>query len=50
MYSKKSNSDLPNDIEKEKFVLGALLLKDGEIIPNVAAISLLMIFTVPNTD
>ncbi len=38
MYSKKSNSDLPNDIEKEKFVLGSMLLKDGEIIPNVASI------------
>lgn len=32
------SNDLPNDIEKEKFVLGSMLLKNGEIIPAVAAI------------
>ena len=34
----KIQIDLPNDIEKEKFVLGSMLLKNGEIIPAVAAI------------
>ena len=32
------NLQIPNDVEKEKFVLGSMLLKDGEIIPDIAAI------------
>ena len=33
-----SNANLPNVIEMEKFVLGAMILKDGLVIPAVSAI------------
>ena len=33
-----SNTNLPNVIEMEKFVLGAMILKDGLVIPAVSAI------------
>ena len=34
----KSQGDLPQALEMEKFVLGAMLLKDGEIIPTIISI------------
>lgn len=34
----KMSTEAPQVIEMEKFVLGAMLLKDGEVIPNVSAI------------